>query len=407
MNIIIDPELRDLLPPLTLDEYERLEASVLKSGIQDQIKVWEKDKESGDYFIVDGHNRFNISQKHKIEIRDWNICVINKELYPEKNDVIKYMIETQLGRRNLDTVEKFEIFQKHKTLFEEIGKQNMSSGGKGSTIMSKVDTRKEMAKLVGTSEGTYSKLDKIFSSDNEDVKKRVKSKEISINKGFHEIDKPKVSEKVKQKREQINSTSDCDMIINELDIKQKQIEEERKNIYLLRQQIFNNTPDDDLRCEVEEIKTDELWTVNYLFKFYLIKANNKIFVREMHDYSFEDQEHFDSFIEVIKDNCKFDKFSEKDIAVILSKIYETQKSFIEKAQERNADERAKQRAWQDRFIGKRSVKIQVNEIPFVKDIINAGYKELAKKFHPDKTNDNGEQMKLINEAKEILDKLIK
>lgn len=40
MNITIDPEFQALIPPLLPDEYAGLEASILKDGCMDAVKVW-------------------------------------------------------------------------------------------------------------------------------------------------------------------------------------------------------------------------------------------------------------------------------------------------------------------------------------------------------------------------------
>ena len=105
------------------------------------------------------------------------------------------MLEQQLGRRNLSDAEKYEIVQRFKGLFTKQAKENQSSGGKGLTNLSKVNTRKEMAKATGVSEGTYQKLDVVMQSDNEDVKQQLREKKISVDKAYREIKNPVPKEK--------------------------------------------------------------------------------------------------------------------------------------------------------------------------------------------------------------------
>ena len=69
------------------------------------------------------------------------------------------MLNQQLGRRNLTDAERYEIVQKFQDIFKEKGKKNQSIGGKGLSNLSKVNTRQEMAKAVGVSEGSYRKSD--------------------------------------------------------------------------------------------------------------------------------------------------------------------------------------------------------------------------------------------------------
>ena len=121
----------------------------------DFIKIWQE-PDTGKWIIIDGHNRYNILKKHDIEWHYWQDYKIMGEL-ETREDVKQWMLEQQLGRRNLSLAEKYEIVQRFKCVFEKKAKENQSLGGKGLANLPKVDTRKEMAKAVGTSEGTYRK----------------------------------------------------------------------------------------------------------------------------------------------------------------------------------------------------------------------------------------------------------
>jgi uncharacterized protein YktA (UPF0223 family) len=59
----------------------------------------------------------------------------------------------------------------------------------------KVDTRKEMAKAVGVSEGTYRKLDEVMQSKHEEVKQKLREKKVSVNKAYQMVKNPKLTEK--------------------------------------------------------------------------------------------------------------------------------------------------------------------------------------------------------------------
>ena len=49
----------------------------------------------------------------------------------------------------------------------------------------KIDVCAKLAETAGVSEGTYSKGKKILDSDNEEVKQKVMSGEMSINAGYN------------------------------------------------------------------------------------------------------------------------------------------------------------------------------------------------------------------------------
>ena len=54
----IDPEFRDKIPPLSEDEFIKLEENIVSDGeVRDPIVVWNDT-------IIDGHNRWKIIQKH-------------------------------------------------------------------------------------------------------------------------------------------------------------------------------------------------------------------------------------------------------------------------------------------------------------------------------------------------------
>ena len=58
MDLKIDPEFEQKIPPLTDEEFALLEENILSDGeIRDPLVVWNG-------YILDGHNRFRIHKKH-------------------------------------------------------------------------------------------------------------------------------------------------------------------------------------------------------------------------------------------------------------------------------------------------------------------------------------------------------
>lgn len=99
-RIKILPELEDLIPPLQNEEFAQLEANILREGCREALLVWEvpEDSESarrGEYILIDGHNRYTICTKHGLDYR------INLSTFASFAEVKEYMIDNQLGRRNL------------------------------------------------------------------------------------------------------------------------------------------------------------------------------------------------------------------------------------------------------------------------------------------------------------------
>ena len=79
-----------LIPPLSEDEYERLEANIKKYGCREFIYI------DNSWNIVDGDNRFKICREHKISF------LIKEITFDTEDEKIEWIIENQLGRRNLD-----------------------------------------------------------------------------------------------------------------------------------------------------------------------------------------------------------------------------------------------------------------------------------------------------------------
>lgn len=96
LNLTIDNEFQALIPQLTDKEYQNLEESILNEGCRDSLVLWNE-------IIIDGHNRYKICNKHNLKYatigRDFN----------SRNDVCIWIIQNQLGRRNLPHFARAEL----------------------------------------------------------------------------------------------------------------------------------------------------------------------------------------------------------------------------------------------------------------------------------------------------------
>ena len=94
-KLIIDPEFRDKIPPLTEDEFSLLEENILSDGaVVSPLIVW-------DGVILDGHNRYEIIQKHP-ELT----YAVHKKSFANRFDALSWICKHQLGRRNLTPQQK-------------------------------------------------------------------------------------------------------------------------------------------------------------------------------------------------------------------------------------------------------------------------------------------------------------
>lgn len=57
-QLTIEPEFRDKIPPLSDDEFQKLEQNILEDGeVREPLVIWHNT-------IIDGHHRWKIIQKH-------------------------------------------------------------------------------------------------------------------------------------------------------------------------------------------------------------------------------------------------------------------------------------------------------------------------------------------------------
>lgn len=95
MDLMIDQEFADKIPPLTKEEFEQLEANIMADGVViNPLIVWNG-------VIVDGHNRYRILQMHP-EIP----YQIHEKEFTDRYEVIAWICKNQLGRRNLTPAQR-------------------------------------------------------------------------------------------------------------------------------------------------------------------------------------------------------------------------------------------------------------------------------------------------------------
>jgi len=186
MRLTVDKEFQALIPPLAPDEFARLEQDIVKNGCMSPLVLW-----SDENIILDGHNRYAICQKHDI---DYSVIWLRD--LRNRNDAKIWMVNNQLGRRNLTDFAKTELMLKIKPLLSEKAKENQKQNIP-SYNRANLPTRENLgrvndiiAKKAEVSRKNVDKVEKILESGNQAVIEKARSGEISINKA-HNIIKPK------------------------------------------------------------------------------------------------------------------------------------------------------------------------------------------------------------------------
>lgn len=224
--IEINPTFQALIPPLSDEEREQLEANLLKEGCRDPLVVW------GDV-LVDGHNRFEICTKHQIPFE-----TVNKAFVSE-TEAKNWIIYNQLGRRNISPYVRTQLSL---LLKPEIERQAKKHQGKRNDLLLKsaksskqhdepINTRKLLAKLANVSPDTVMKVEKIEEQAIAEVISKAKAGNISINAAS------KIAALSKQEQKRVVTLSERELIAiaKAIFAKQKQAKIEQRKSELQQQ----------------------------------------------------------------------------------------------------------------------------------------------------------------------------
>ena len=193
----IKEEFKSLIPPLTKDEFIQLERNCLEEGLRDAIITWEG-------YIIDGHNRYEIIQKHNLDFKTTEM------FFDNDRDVKCWMIFNQFGRRNLSNYQRSVLALQLEEVFSKKAKENLSKAGssfspkeglaKWPKVTNKINTREELSKVAQVGERTLSRVKKIQEKATEEVKAKLSTGEVSINSAYQEIKKEEKKEELEQIR---------------------------------------------------------------------------------------------------------------------------------------------------------------------------------------------------------------
>jgi N6-adenosine-specific RNA methylase IME4 len=183
----IKKEFKDLIPPLTKEEFKQLEDNCMAEGIREKIITWND-------FIIDGHNRYEIALKWDLDYET------ESKSFNDESEVKLWMIDNQNGRRNLTDGWKYKLQQRKKEILLEKGELKKVVDGKNYRdkqlgVLSivdntpKHDTRKEIAKSLNWSTGKVAMADVVFKKATPELEEKVLNNEVTINQAYQEIKK--------------------------------------------------------------------------------------------------------------------------------------------------------------------------------------------------------------------------
>jgi len=182
MDIVVNEELKAYIDPLTAEEYEALERSILAEGCRDALVLW------GDV-LVDGHNRYGICRKHGLPFQ-----TVQNTRFQSLEDVYLWMIDQHLGRRSVSEFQRGVLALRKREIVAARRAQVAApspapadpappahDASTGRAAPEPLDTREALAKAARLSSSQVVMIEKIQKQAAPEVVAAVKAGTISIN----------------------------------------------------------------------------------------------------------------------------------------------------------------------------------------------------------------------------------
>jgi transcriptional regulator with XRE-family HTH domain len=175
LNITINDELRSFVDPLTAIEYAALERSLLAEGCRDALVLWRDT-------LIDGHNRYEICQKHGIPFR-----TVHNNNFASIDDVMLWMIDNHLARRSVSDFQRGVLALRKKEIVsarvaerppEEEGDKDAAAADDSTPPW---NTREDVARAARVSSNTISQIERIQKAATPELREAVRTGAISIN----------------------------------------------------------------------------------------------------------------------------------------------------------------------------------------------------------------------------------
>lgn len=186
----MSPEYVSLCIPLASEEYESLKESIRKDGLWIPLVV------NPDGVVLDGHHRYRACGEVD---RPWDDPKPIVKRFDSKLLEKKFIIETNLKRRHLTTLQKVEMAMKLEPIEAELARHRQEATrikdgkppGEGQlTTTVKGKTREIVAKKVGLSGKTYQRAKKVLEAAPEELIEWVKEGDLSVSRAYRMINSP-------------------------------------------------------------------------------------------------------------------------------------------------------------------------------------------------------------------------
>jgi len=244
----IKKEFKELIPALTAEEFKQLEDNCLAEGIREKILTWNG-------IIIDGHNRYKIATK-------WNLDYETEaKHFNDEYDVREWMLNNQLGRRNVTKEQKDYLIGKR---YEN--EKQRHGGARGQNVPLQ-RTSEKIAKEVGVSDKQV-KRNEQFAKGIDKLGDELKQQ---VLQGKAKINKADLQELAKAE-DTFVATSEKEILA-----KAKELKEQRKQEYKekIQQRIEKKVQEAPISKEEQEllnkVKNGETVVINMNTHFHVLK----------------------------------------------------------------------------------------------------------------------------------------
>jgi hypothetical protein len=242
ITLMIDNELKALIPPLTSDELSLLEASIKADGCRDAVVIWE-----GENVVVDGHNRYAICQRNNLPLK------VQFKKFDSREDVVVWMIHNQFARRNLSSYQRGELALRLKDAIAAKAKSNQSHGmtAPNKTLRPNSDeafgvrTDETLGKIAGVGKTTIRQVEEIAAKASEPIKAAARRGDISTNEAF-ELTRV-LKDAPEAVKEQVNASFSAGNPVNSKKLKTLVKEQRRADKAAIQNSVPAGLPERDQR----------------------------------------------------------------------------------------------------------------------------------------------------------------
>ncbi|MEA5427939.1 hypothetical protein [Arcicella lustrica] len=251
-NLIILAELKDFIPPLNNDEFSSLEESIIANGCRTPLLIWDttqgvinptsENPNDAAFVLFDGHHRYEICKRNGIDFQ------IDLMSFPTIEDVKDFMIDFQVGRRNM-TSEQISYLRGLK--YQRLrAKQGGVRTGKGVEDLILIDTASKLAQEFNVSPATI-KRDAVFAQGLDKMNNELKGKVLN---GKTKVDKKSIQQLAKSDIEKpITSVEELNSILEKNQYKPvfSNETEERKALLSKVNNSIKNASETEITIEIK------------------------------------------------------------------------------------------------------------------------------------------------------------